>query len=277
MITEDGKLQVFEDFRVDDTLPKFNDDNEADESMGAEDVTFNVSPARWRRRRGRIVMSSGEVLVEGEPLAPAIKRRGPLTWLKGLFARKELEITTYSVQEFFTHVKNSGRELHIVAERAVGYERAIKNAQDAGQLALLEQLQGGLNAHRMEAQLVAIGLTKYVTEDDVVRFYRQSKRGLRLDWVRNFTRVIPEEIVALKRRADELGAFDNYAVMHYDPESKAFAETQEEKAARRDPILFGLMKDRRVLYVVGDWVDEVCDLTLDQFADAVGASAVKEL
>lgn len=277
MITEDGKLQVFEDFRVDDTLPKFNDDVVASDEMGAEDVTFNVSPTRWRRRRGRLVTSNEGMFVEGETLASAIERRSPLAWFRGLLSRKVPEEGKCSVQEFFAHVKNSERELCIVAERAAGYERALRNAKDAGQLALLEQLEGGLNAHRMEAQLVAIGLTKYVTEDDVVRFYRQSKRGLRLDWVRNFTRVIPEEIVALKRRADELGAFDNYAVMHYDPESKAFAETQEEKAARRDPIIFGLMKDRRVLYVVGDWVDEVCDLTLDQFADAVGASAVKEL
>ncbi len=36
------------------------------------------------------------------------------------------------------------------------------------------------------------------------------------------------------------------------------------------PILFGVIKGRRRLYFVGDWVDEFCDLTFDQIADALG-------
>lgn len=66
-------------------------------------------------------------------------------------------------------------------------------------------------------------------------------------------------------------------MLHYDPEKKSYLETQAEKAAKRDPILFGVMKGRRILYYVGDWIDEVCDLTLDQIADLLGSHVVENI
>jgi hypothetical protein len=50
------------------------------------------------------------------------------------------------------------------------------------------------------------------------------------------------------------------------------ADTKEEIARKKDPILFGLIEDRRRLYFVGDWEDEYCNLTLDKIADAVSGS-----
>ena len=152
-----------------------------------------------------------------------------------------------------------------------------RDRKRSGQTALVEKLQGGLDAFRGESQLVAVGLTRYVEEQDLVRFYKQSDRGLRLDWVRNFTRIIPDAVLETKLRCDELKVFDNYVVLHYDPEAKSFAETEAERAKRRDPILFGVIRGSTALYFVGDWIDELCDLTLHQIADARGAGAVKVL
>lgn len=59
-------------------------------------------------------------------------------------------------------------------------------------------------------------------------------------------------------------------VPHYDPEAKSWAETHADRAARRDPILFGVLAGRRQLYFVGEWIDEYCDLSLDQIADTLG-------
>lgn len=263
MITAGDKLQVFEDFRVDRALPKFK----------------GATPD------GNGFVMQGDVQwVTVAPSGPSVMVTGPrprrwltraFAWIVSLFARKERP--ALSIPEFFASVKNTERELDIVQERAKGYESALLRARAAGQQALVEQLESGLGAHRSEAQLVAIGMRRYLTESDVVRFYKQSKRGLRLDWIRNFARLIPQDVVANKSRADEIGLFDNYVVLHYDPDAKSYAETHEEREARRDPILFGVMKGRRILYVIGDWVDELCDLTLDQVADALGADVVKEL
>jgi hypothetical protein len=182
-----------------------------------------------------------------------------------------------SIEQFFTSVHNSARELDLVRNRAAGYEQAMLRAKQAGQQALLEQLKAGMNAYKMETQLLALGLPRFLEEQDLVKFYKQSKKGLRLDWVKNFVRQVPQEVLAKKIRADEIGIFDNYAVLHYDPQVKSYAETEEEKVRRKDPILFGLMSGRRRLYMVGDWKDEYCDLTLDQVADALGEGSVKDL
>jgi hypothetical protein len=304
MLTRDGKaLAVLEDLQIDYNLPKhkkarskgginvqntfdLDDEMSEDGDDGGSVRLRTASNVGWGSRTMfnhptmQFVGNDG-LIVELKSLSqPAAK---PTALSKLAFWRKpkpvlpEPEPERVSVQEFFASVKNSAQEIAIVVERAVGYELAMTNAKKAGQEALFEKLAAGINAFRMETQLVAMGLTKFVSEEDIVRFYKQSQRGLRLDYVRNFARTIPETVVALKTRADELGIFDAYVVLHYDPNAKSFAETEKEKAARKDPILFGLMSGRRVLYFVGDWVDELCDLTLDQIAETLGKDAVKSI
>jgi hypothetical protein len=182
-----------------------------------------------------------------------------------------------TVEEFFSSVKDSTMELRYVQERAKGYEGTLADAIAAGQVAFAEQLKQSLAAVRAEAQLGAIGMTKYIEEEALALFARKSSRALKLDWIRNFTRVIPREILAKKHDLDERLIFDNYVILHYDPSGKGRADTEVEKARKRDPILFGVIQGRRRLYHVGDWKDEFCDLTLDQIADLVGKDHIQDL
>ena len=297
----DDKLEVFEFFQEDRSLPKFQkpgkkrdkmakyEDDSMDEDSDSGVMMSNPWTTNMVVRPNVINLGTASSATSFVQLVPygqitEVKQEGPSFWSKLAFWRKPPppalpppEPEGISVLEFFTHLKNNQEELKVVEARAKGYERAIANALQARQHALVEQLQAGLNAYAMETQLVALGLPKFLTEETVVKFVKQAKKGLRLDWVRNFGRTIPEAIVAKMTRANELGNFDNYVVLHYDPHAKSYAETEAEKAAKRDPILFGLMKGRRVLYVVGDWIDEVCDLTLDQIAEQLGRSVVESL
>lgn len=283
MINAQGRLLVIEDFQVDRTLPKFRkrkkDPSTKFVSMSKEEAEESHEETFWNPEdfgssNLRMNQDGSRFLIQANS-----KPAEPVPWYKRWFssAKPAEPVPTLSVEDFFKSVKNSAQELVVVQARAAGYEAALLNAKKAGQKALFEKLSGGLNAFRMETQLIALGLTRYINEEDIVRFYKQSKKGLRLDWVRNFTRPIPEEVTARKVRADDLGIFDNYAVLHYDPQAKAFSETKAEVAARKDPILFGLMQDRTQLYVIGDWIDETCDLTLDQFAEVLGAGAVQTI
>ena len=99
------------------------------------------------------------------------------------------------------------------------------------------------------------------------------EKGLRLDWVANFGRPIPAEVLARKVEADALKMFDNYVVLHYDPKESAFVLTPDEVARRKDPILFGLLENSRKLYFIGDWKDDQCDLTMDEVAKVLGHQA----
>lgn len=277
MIDNAGKLLVFENFETDQSLPKFRRKDDHLDPVSYTLVQNSMFSVRNIQNSGSIVLQSQSTSwIERMALRFRLVRMiGVSRVLRWLFEKPQ-QTERMSVEQFFSSVCNSTRELELVSDRAVGYEQAMIRARKAGQRALLEQLVDGLNAYKMETQLVAIGMPRYLLEEDVVRFYKQSERGLRLDWVKNFVRQIPQEVLDRKIRADEIGIFDNYVVLHYDPKAKSWAETQEEKNRRKDPILFGLMSGRRRLYFVGDWKDEMCDLTLDQIADVLGKDVVKD-
>ena len=64
-----------------------------------------------------------------------------------------------------------------------------------------------------------------------------------------------------KIEADRLEVFDNYVVLHYDPDKKASDMTESEKKVAKDPILFGVIFGSDRLYYIGDWIDpDFCDL-----------------
>lgn len=279
MITNDNKLEILENFRTDQKLPKYVKQREVYRMKMSEDTEafgdeagFHIGSMSMDRSMV-IHGSSGSINVSVPP-------KGFWPWFWSLFARKanpKPKLPTITIEEFFSAVKNSAKELETVQNRAAGYEQAMERARQAGQTALLEKLQHGLEVYRNESQLLALDSRRYLTEADLVRFVKEAKKGLRLDWVGNFTRMIPVDILQRKIRMDELGVFDNYAVLHYDPDKKSWAETQADIARRLDPILFGVMVSSRNLYFVGDWVDAQCDLTLEQIVDTLGSDVVKEI
>lgn len=272
MLTKDDKLKIFEDFLIDRTLPKFKS---RDQVKGDPNVDA---------MQGGVMMGS-EVefftddtsLISGFEGVRLVPRR---RWYDVLFRRggkrKKEERPEMSVAEFFHSIKDSAEELLIVGERAKGYEMAIEKAMKGGQTALKEQLHKNMLAVRSETQLIVMGLGRFIEENTVVKFTTKASRSLKLDWVKNFVRVIPPDVLAKKVEADGRSIFDNYVVLHYDPEGKNRTETEKEKAKRKDPILFGVIEGRRRLYFVGDWQDEFCDLTFDQIADVIGKGAIKD-
>jgi hypothetical protein len=275
-----GKLEIFTHFQQDSSLPKFKIAEE-DLAMSEDDFDGMSKPIRRTRNWVEDLRWAGEnPVVVREYKLPKAKRA--LTLFSRLFGKKPAALPppppALTVEEFFASVKGSAEEIAFVQERARGYEEALKNARLCGQQALEEQLTDNLVAIRAEVHLASMGLTKYLPQNKLVEFVKQSPRGLRLDWVRNFTRIIPQEVMQTKVACDERNIFDNYAVLHYDPDAKSWAQTEQEKremeARRRDPVLFGLLKGRENLYFVGDWIDELCNLTFDQIADKIGASTL---
>ena len=63
--------------------------------------------------------------------------------------------------------------------------------------------------------------------------------------------------------------FDHNPHYHYDPEGKSTQMTKEEIERMKDPILFGVFKGSRRLFYITDWIDEYCDLTLDDVTKVV--------
>lgn len=267
MITREDTLEIFERFTDDMSLPKFRKEQDEEDDS---DVKVSWKRASRSRRHSRIDMDLSEDFMVVSQKVP----KSSWSWLRFWDRPPQPSMT---ILEFFRSLKNSEQEIKVVDERASGYVKLLTTAKRSGQTAFLEQLEDNLTAYRAETQMLAMGITRYIEEKDVVTFYKKCKKGLRLDWIKNFSRVIPDELVAKKVKADELEIFDNYVVLHYDPQGKAYTETKAEVAAKKDPILFGVLRNRRYLYVIGDWQDELCDLTMDKIAEVLGHEPAKTI
>ena len=247
------KLEVFEDFIIDRDLPKYK-----------KSTTTNV---------GFFTDSNNFVAIGTNMMISASKDSKFIFPLTKLFSRFiPLFRKRITVGDFFKSIKNNSEELKIIQKRVNGYEQLLETAKASGQIALMEEIEDSLEIIRQETQLISRGLTKIITEEQVIKFYKQSPKGIRLDWIKNFKRLIPREIIERKRDLDSKGIFDNYLIMHYDPTASAYGKTKKEK----DPILFGVLKDSRKLYFIGDWTDEVCDLTMDKLVEVFGEDAIKQ-
>lgn len=194
--------------------------------------------------------------------------------LKSFFSKKEVEKneeTFIDALEFFSLVKLSSKDsVSTYRDRVSDYLKAIHNAVTVGQTALVEDLLRGLITNKYESVLYSEGLYYTVNEEQMVKFVSQCEKGIKLDYVKNFTRPMPQDIVDKIAKINQLEVFDNFVVLYYDPEGKIYKETAREEAKRKDPIIFGVIAGSEKLYYIADWIDEYCDLTLEAFIDAIG-------
>ena len=195
--------------------------------------------------------------------------------IKSLFKKRESEVKEdekyMDALQFFSMVKASSKEsVATYRDRVSDYLKSIHNAVTVGQTALVEDLLRGLVTNKYESVLFAEGLYYVVNEQQMVSFVKQCEKGIKLEYVKNFTRPMPQDIVDKIAKINQLEVFDNYVVLYYDPDGKIYKETAREEAKRKDPIIFGVIAGSEKLYYIADWVDEYCDLTLEAFIDAIG-------
>lgn len=194
-------------------------------------------------------------------------------WIRKFF--KTEEKFEMSILDFFSQVKLSSKKAQAdYVNRVEEYAELLVSANDMGQTALCDKIKEKINLYKYESILHAEGRLYKITEEQIVEFAKKTERGLRLDYIKNFTRVIPSDVQKEKKKADKLKVFDNYVILHYDPLKKNVAPTAKEKEADRkkkaDPILFGVIAESHDLYYITDWVDDTCDLTLDEFVKVMG-------
>lgn len=189
---------------------------------------------------------------------------------------KEDEKYIIDVSDIFDQVHvEVGKEREFI-ERVRVYCDLITKARKMGQVAQEEKLLRALVVHIYESVLAVSGFSQYIELKQLQDLQKKCKRLLDLDYLTNFTRIIPTDVAERKIKADELHVFDNYVVLHYDPTGAmtAMTEEEEQREIRRkaDPVLFGVIEGSTKLYYIGDWVDEYCDLTWDQIVEKIGSS-----
>jgi hypothetical protein len=278
MLNPPDSLLIFNRFKIDPDLPKFK--RQAEQSSGqvgpvvisatnAENSTFIVSS-----NSGITVHNNGtwtaDDMEEYVGEAKVLKVRAPrLPWWRRWFSKKPAPPVAKPIKYVFDAVLTNPEELQVYDAKNKAVQGLVEKAQKSGQKSLVKKLNEELEVKKFENALVATGFKRYVSEQQLLSFVQGCTRGLCLDWIEHFCREIPDAVLATKHKADEVGLFDNYVVLHYDPDSRN--TTKQDRDAAKDPILFGVIRGSRKLYFIGDWVDELCDLTLQQIVDKLGA------
>ena len=274
------ELEIFDKFRVDTSLPKYkqgDDDNTIKSSFingNIEGITVDSdsNAGIWLNNNGWNIDSnedddSFEKMSFFKRLKIAFKPK------KHISKKKKM----IKIRDYFINLADHFNELTPIADVADHYEKAITQANKLGQTSLVEKLKNMLDVVRSEAHLIQMGITKYVTNEQVCDFYESidEDKNLKLTWIENFVKVIPNDIIELKDKIDKRGLFDNYVILHYDPNNDATSLTKEEIETKKDPILFGVIKNSKRLYYIGDWVDEYCDLTLEKMFEELGEKTLE--
>lgn len=282
MVTTENKLEIFENFIVDKNLKN----NKKDEMLissgstsyieGDSDIMMINSSDGFIRRENVLLIQ----YLEYEHM----HKRSFKSWVrlkiaKTFFKDKKVEKIKYqSIEDFFKNVKSCIQELKMDESSVDFYIKSIEKARTNGQTALVEFLVDKKAGILSECSLVEKGIKLYISEEDVVNFYKKAGNSkLKLSWIKNYTRVIPDDVNEKKKSFDDQEAFDNYVILHFDPKGTSSSMTAKEKEKAKDPILFGVCKHSRKLFYVGDWIDEHCDLTLEKFLSVLEMEEARKL
>lgn len=194
--------------------------------------------------------------------------------------KKEKKVTDkFDVVKYFADIQLASKESKDkYINRLYEYINCIGIAEKTGQIALKEKLFGQLVINKYESILYANGYDKLITEDVMVKLTKKAPKALSLTYIANYTRTIPLEVIKKKLELDELEIFDNYVILSYDPTGKSYAQTIKERKKEiekaKDPILFGVIAGSNKLYYIDDWIDEYCDLRLENIVDIIGKEEV---
>lgn len=293
------RLRVFEDFFIEESLPKWrkikveldNEDVAKDDSKGTSDPSWNwngngsITGRRSKRnllgsaKRDRIsyVNRAADRSSMGQAVWQTEKKK---SWFRRMFEKFVGSEKGEPVEKVFGQVKTAmmspTNEELIKARKIV--DTVEKNLRASGQYEIAERLEGNRSVLEAEVALVSAGSLKYISEEQIIQFMLKSERGVRMEFLRYYPNIMPQDVAKTKIVFDGLLVFDNYCVLYFDPGTAKFSLVREieddaARAKRRDPILFGMIHGSRKLYYVADWVTKDDDITLEKLETVLGEKA----
>jgi len=175
--------------------------------------------------------------------------------------------------EYFEYIKSKKHEMTEEKLRAAyeNMEALAKRFAITGQTKAVEKLKFLEECFLLEMPVVKAGYTQYV-ERWVLEDYinNLTDKCVFIQEMKNYERDFPDEVIEEILKAKEVFGDNLYVVFtdYTKKEARKVAKSRREK----DPILFGALSvetrghtkvilDR--LYYICDWIDEFCDLTLD--------------
>ena len=186
---------------------------------------------------------------------------------------KVYNVDDVSPTTYFDYVKGMKKDiedenLQLVADNCL---TLLAKAKMTGQTKLAEKIFKQYSLIMRELNAAKYGFDTIVYRSDIEKFIENiSKHPVKIIELNNYPREVDDSILDKLVLAKENNLFDEYYVVFTDytgEVTKLIAKERRDK----DPILFGAFKtddknnipEDRFFYI-GDWVDDYCDLTLDE-------------
>jgi hypothetical protein len=177
----------------------------------------------------------------------------------------------YSADLVFSFVKSKLTKLEQkeIMARLKNLQMVIQSCAETGQAALADHMLIEQATGIRQQEVAAAGFDTYVTLEDVNKFRHLSKTQIDFGPLEKFPRPIPKRVRNVISAVRRKGLFDELLVLYHNPTREQVTSTKE-KVISKDPIIFGRFSyDPGVLYYIVDWIDEVCDLTMEQFVKSL--------
>jgi hypothetical protein len=144
----------------------------------------------------------------------------------------------------------------------------MKKPKLTGQKKMAEKIYTQSKILLRELNAVKAGFQKYVLREDILYFIEKiAKKTVKIIELENYERDIPDDVV--DKLVEAKPYFDEFFIVFTDYTGESERTIEKEKRDK-DPIMFGCIhhpdKDRvptNRMYFIADWVDEYCDLTLE--------------
>ena len=142
----------------------------------------------------------------------------------------------------------------------------LKKFMVTGQVPAAKALYAQCISLEKEVDLMDKGITEWI-ERDIIDDYidNVADECVLVIELKNYERDIPDEIIDKVAATKDI--FDDFYIAFTDYTGEKRSKVEKERKDK-DPILFGNIfedgKPSKKMYVIGDWVDDFCDLTLDK-------------
>lgn len=202
---------------------------------------------------------------------------------------KLVDVKDITPSTYFEYVKNMKKKFDF-DETALIIDNAltmIKKCKITGQTEMAKEIAHQANLALRELNAAKKGFDIFVNREDIERYIDKiENKSVKIIEINKYIREIPDDVMDKLEQAIEI--FDQLYIMFTDYTMKETKKVAKERRDK-DPIVFGAFLDKdeedskkrpyveNRLFFIADWVEEKCDLTLEQIVRDVKDKEGKDI
>lgn len=210
------------------------------------------------------------------------------------YIRESIEKKETTPSQYFNFLKNLKGKIQdeTVSSAIAATQNLIRTCVVTGQKTLAENLMVKLELLLRERNAIVHGYDTVINRVDLeawtLDIYEKAKKEdkpnpIHIIELKNYSRTIPEDVI--EKVGNARNYFDMLYVAYTDYTGETVRKVEKEKRDK-DPIIFGAFlvpteHGNRIpsehLFYIADWIDDFCDLTMDQVIKSYKEATNKDI